>query len=59
MKTHEIRTAQPGITITFAVASRSRAWVRDGAKMYEWFERFGFTVDRGALAVNSDVAFHG
>jgi hypothetical protein len=28
----------------------------DDAKMYEWFDRFGFTVDRGALAVNSAMS---
>src|SRR5258705_1535005 len=31
----------------------------DGAKMYEWFDRVGFTVDRAALRRESpDVAFH-
>jgi len=31
----------------------------DGAKMYEWFERVGFTVDRAALFREfPDVAFH-
>ena len=31
----------------------------DGAKMYEWFDRVGFTVDRAALRREfPDVAFH-
>jgi uncharacterized protein YbjT (DUF2867 family) len=31
----------------------------DGAKMYEWFDRVGFSVDRAALRRKfSDVAFH-
>jgi hypothetical protein len=31
----------------------------DGAKMYEWFDRVGFTVDRAALHLEfPDVAFH-
>jgi hypothetical protein len=30
-----------------------------GAKMYKWFDRVGFTVDRAALRREfSDVAFH-
>jgi hypothetical protein len=31
----------------------------DGAKMYEWFDRVGFSVDRAALRRElPDVAFH-
>ena len=31
----------------------------DGSKMYEWFDRVGFTVDRAALRHEfPDVAFH-
>jgi hypothetical protein len=31
----------------------------DGAKMYEWFDRVGYTVDRAALRREfPDVAFH-
>ena len=31
----------------------------DGAKMYEWFDRVGYTVDRAALRREfPDVSFH-